>query len=148
MATTAKLTVGQFREALKLEKPVLLVESSQDKIRMSHFVPLPPRLLPALKPLLEGRNDDEPMFRYSSAWMWFKRQRISMSQFDGHWVLGDGRKFFEQQSDAVQLNESIRAHITTHGVGSVVYGHYRNPHKDVVYDVYMSSGWREVDLTS
>jgi hypothetical protein len=70
-----------------------------------------------------------------------------MSQFDGHFVLGDMRKFFEQQSDALQLNESIRAHIATHGVGGVSFGHYRNPQKDVVYDVYMSSGWRDVDLT-
>jgi len=56
------------------------------------------------------------------------------------------RKFFEQQSDALQLNESIRAHIATHGVGGVSFGHYRNPQKDVVYDVYMSSGWRTSTL--
>jgi hypothetical protein len=41
-ATTAKLTVGQFREAISADKPVLLVDSSQDKVRMSHYVPLPP----------------------------------------------------------------------------------------------------------
>jgi len=148
MATVAKLTVGQFREALKLEKPVLLVESSQDKIRMTHWVPLHSRVVEAVEPLLDGRQDDELMFLYSSAWMWFKRQRIPMSQFDGHFQLGDMRKFFEQQSDIVQLNESIRAHITTHGVSGVVFAHYRNPQKDVVYDVYMSSAWRDVDLTS
>ena len=147
MATSAKLTVGQFRKALKLEKPVLLVESPQDKIRMTHHVPLAPRLVPALEPLLEGRDDDELMFMYSPFLMWIKRAKIPMSQFDGHFVLGDMRKFFEQQSDALQLNESIRAHIATHGVGGVSFGHYRNPQKDVVYDVYMSSGWRDVDLT-
>jgi chemotaxis protein CheY-P-specific phosphatase CheC len=58
-ATIAKLTVGQFREALADEKPVLLVDSSQDKVRMSHYVPLSPRVVEALKPLLLGRDDDE-----------------------------------------------------------------------------------------
>jgi hypothetical protein len=145
MATVAKLTVGQFREALKLEKPVLLVESSQDKIRMTHWVPIAPQVVKAVEPLLGERQDDELMFLYSSAWMWFKRQRIPMSQFDGHFQLGDMRKWFEQQSDAIQMNESIRAHITTHGVSGVAFGHYRNPQKDVVYDVYMDA-WRHVDL--
>ena len=54
-ATIAKLTVGQLREAMAADKPVLLVDSSQDKIRMSHYVPLHPRVVEALKPLLAGR---------------------------------------------------------------------------------------------
>jgi len=32
--------VGQFRKALKSEKPVLTVEPSQDKIRMQHYAAL------------------------------------------------------------------------------------------------------------
>jgi hypothetical protein len=39
LATMSKLTVGQFRAALQLEKPVLHVKSSQDKIKMEHYVP-------------------------------------------------------------------------------------------------------------
>jgi len=39
MATTMKLTVGQFRDALKLEEPVIHVKPSQDKIKMEHYVP-------------------------------------------------------------------------------------------------------------
>jgi len=34
LATASKLTVGQFRAALQFQKPVLHVESSQDKIKM------------------------------------------------------------------------------------------------------------------
>lgn len=85
------------------------------------------------------------MFRYSSFWMWAKRQKIPMSQFDAYFQLGDMRKWFEQHSDAIQMNESIRAHIATHGVSGVAYGHYRNPQREVVYDVYMDA-WRDVDL--
>ena len=62
LATMAKLTVGQFREALQPKKPVLQVESSQDKIRMSHFVPLHPQVVTAVQPLLEGRADTERDF--------------------------------------------------------------------------------------
>ncbi len=145
MATMAKLTARQFRAALKMDKPVILVESSQDKVKMAHWVPLHPRLIPVLQPFLEGRDDNELMFDYSSFLMWIKRAKVAMSQFDGHWVLGDGRKLFEQLSDAVQLNESIRAHILTHGVSGVAFGYYRAPQKDVVYDVFMSA-WRDVDL--
>jgi hypothetical protein len=58
-ATIAKLTVGQFRKTLAVDKPVLQVDSLQDKIRMSHRVQLHPRVLEALKPLLVGRDDDE-----------------------------------------------------------------------------------------
>lgn len=38
-ATLSKLTVGQFREALAVDKPVLKVDSSQDEVRMSHTFP-------------------------------------------------------------------------------------------------------------
>jgi hypothetical protein len=35
-STIAQLRVEQFREALRLERPVVHVESAQDKIRMEH----------------------------------------------------------------------------------------------------------------
>ncbi len=59
MATMMKLTVGQFIDAIKMEKPVLHVKSSQDKIRMEHYVPLHPQVIHALNILLDGRADDE-----------------------------------------------------------------------------------------
>ncbi len=34
------LTVGQFREALGKDRPVLHVKAEQDKIRFEHYVPL------------------------------------------------------------------------------------------------------------
>ena len=54
MATMMKLTVGQFRQALQMEKPVLQVQASQDKIRMEHYVPLHPEVGNALRPLLDS----------------------------------------------------------------------------------------------
>ena len=93
MATMMKLTVGQLREALRAPKPVLRVEPHQDKIRMEHYVPLHPQVVEAIQPLLDGRQDDELMFQHGSFWMWVKRQKIPMSRFNGHFVLGDLRKF-------------------------------------------------------
>jgi integrase len=126
-ATTAKLTVGQFREAISADTPVLQVDSSQDKVRMSHYVPLHPRVVEALKPLLAGRKDDELMFTHSSFLQWIKRQRIPMSRFRGHFQLGDLRKFAEQHGDVIQWDQSNRAYILTHDVSGVSWSHYRNP---------------------
>jgi hypothetical protein len=119
LATMEKLTVGQFREALKAEKPVLQVESSQDKIRMSHFVPIHPQVVKAVQPLLKGRKKEARVFAYVSFLMWIKRQKIPMSRFKGHFVLGDLRKFAEQHGDIIQWEQSNRAYVLTHGVSGV-----------------------------
>jgi integrase len=145
-ATIAKLTVGQFRTALAADKPVLQVESSQDKVRMSHYVPLHPRVIRALERLLTGRNDDELMFTHSSFKQWIKRQKIPMSRFQKHFALGDLRKFAEQHGDIVQWDQSNRAYILTHDVSSISWGHYRNPLPENVYDIYMGY-WENVDIT-
>jgi hypothetical protein len=144
-ATTAKLTVGQFRTTLAADKPVLQVESSQDKVRMSHYVPLHPCVVEALKPLLVGRKDDELMFTHSSFLQWMKRQKIQMSRFKGHFQLGDLRKFAEQYGDVIGWDQSNRAYIMTHGVSGIDWKHYKHPLPENVYDVYMKC-WADVRL--
>ncbi|MGZ4914387.1 MAG: hypothetical protein ACXV3T_05640 [Halobacteriota archaeon] len=64
MSTMSRLTVGQFREALENNKPVLLVTAEQDKIRMEHYVPLHPCVVNAVRSLLDGRKETEPMFKH------------------------------------------------------------------------------------
>jgi integrase len=68
LATISKLTVGQFREALRSDKPCIEVRSSQDKIKMQRYVPLHPQVIQAIQSLLEGSSDDEPMFEYISSY--------------------------------------------------------------------------------
>jgi hypothetical protein len=145
-ATIAKLTVGQFRDAISVDKPVLLVDASQDKVRMSHYVPLAPRVVEALKPLLVGRDEDELMFTHSSFLQWIKRQKIPMTRFQKPFVLGDLRKFSEQYGDIIQWNQSNRAYILTHGVSGVEWAHYRSPLPEYVYEVYMQY-WKDVELS-
>ncbi len=76
LATMAKLTIGQFREALRSDKPCIEVQSSQDKIKMQHYVPLHPQVIDQIQPLLDGRSDDEPLFEYNSLVMWIKGRRF------------------------------------------------------------------------
>jgi hypothetical protein len=124
---------------------VLKVGSSQDKIRMSHYVPLQPHVVEALKARLVGREDDELMFTHNSFLMWIKRQKISMSRFYGHFVLGYLRKFAEQHGDVIQWDQSNRAYILTHGVSGVDWKHYKHPLPEQVYEVHMKY-WKTVTL--
>jgi integrase len=143
LATMMKLTVGQFRDALQLNKPVLYVKSSQDKIKMSHVVPLHPELLKSILLLLDGRDNDKHMFEYYSICKWITREKIPLSRISGHFVLGDLRKFAEQYGDIIQWEQSNRAYILTHGVSGVEWAHYRHPLPEYVYDVYMKY-WKDV----
>jgi hypothetical protein len=146
MATMMKLTVGQVRESLRAAKPVLRVESSQDKIRMEHYVPLHPQVVETIQPLLNAKKDDEAVFQHGSFWMWVKRQKIPLSQIEQHFVLGDLRKFTEQYSDILEWDQSNRAYIMTHGVSGVDWKHYKHPFPENVYSTFMRY-WRDVDLT-
>lgn len=95
-STIAQLRVEQFREALKLDKPVVHVESAQDKIRMEHFVPLHPQLAGAVEILCDGRVNKEPMFTFVSFYKWAREQKISLFHCKGHFIPSDLRKFTEQ----------------------------------------------------
>ncbi len=142
-STIAQVNVGQFRDALQMDKPVLRVEPQQDKIRLGHEVPLHPSVVKAVGPLLEGREDNEKAFEYISFLQWTKRQKIPMSRFRGHFVLGDLRKFAEQYGDIIGWEQSNRAYVLTHGVSGVDWSHYKHPLQEHVYDVYMRY-WRDV----
>jgi len=137
LATIAQLKVGQFREALKSDKPGIEVLSSQDKIKMQHYVPLHPQVIQATEALICGRNDDRKMFEYNSLAMWIKRAKIPLSRITSHFTLGDLRKFSEQYGDIIQWDQSNRAYVMTHSVRGIDWKHYKHPLPENVYDVYM-----------
>ena len=66
-----------------------------------------------------------------------------MSRFQGHFVLGDLRKFAEQYGDTLQWDQSDRAHILTHGVSGIDWNHCKHPLPEYVYDLYMKY-WADV----
>jgi len=147
LATMAKLKVGQIREALKSDKPCVEVQSSQDKIKMQHYVPLHPQVIQAIQPLLQGRSDDDVLFEYNSLIMWIKREKIPLTRITSHFALGDLRKFTEQYGDIIQWDQSNRAYIMTHGVSGIDWKHYKHPLPEHVHDIYMQY-WKDIEFKS
>ncbi|MGB7901285.1 MAG: hypothetical protein WCG09_02405 [Halobacteriota archaeon] len=145
LATIARLKVGQFKEAMKLEKPVVDVFPEQDKIRMQHYCPLHPQVVGAMLPLLDGQPEEEPVFKQLSFQRWLKQNEIRLLRSDFSVVNGDLRKFAEQYGDIIEWEESNRKYVLTHGVSGVEWSHYKNPLPDSVYDVYMKY-WGGVSL--
>jgi integrase len=144
-STIAQLRVEQLTEALQLDLPVVHVEAAQDKIRMSHFVPLHPRVVEVAKSLCKGRVGEAPMFMLESFRKWAQNQKIPLTQCKNHFVTSDLRKFAEQWGDVITWNESNRAYILTHGVRGVEWSNYRHPLPEHVYDIYMRF-WADVNF--
>ena len=145
LATIARLTVGQFKEAVKLEKPVIDVLPEQDKIRMQHYCPLHPQVIGAILPVLGGRRHDEPVFKQLSFQQWLKCNEVRLLQSNVRIVNSDLRKFAEQLGDIIQWEQSNRAYVMTHGVSGIDWKHYKHPLPDSVYDIYMKY-WGDVSL--
>ena len=80
LATIARLTVGQFTQAMKMEKPVVHILPWQDKVRMQHFCPCHPQVLEAMAPVVEDRGDDERVFEQLSFQEWLKSLRHSIAK--------------------------------------------------------------------
>jgi integrase len=137
LATIARLTSGQFKEALKMEKPVLDVLAEQDKIRMQHYCPLHPQVVEAMLPVLDARRDDKPVFEQLSFQQWLRYNEVRLLRSDVRIINGDLRKFCEQMGDILQWDQSNKNYILTHGVGGVDWRFYKHPLPDSVYDVYM-----------
>lgn len=146
-STIKQLRVGQFREALRHEKPVVLVEPIQDKIRMEHFVPLHPQVVGSSAQLCEERDVEEPVFTLESFRKWTQKHRMPLTRCNSHFITSDLRKFAEQWDDVIGWNESNRAYILTHRVRGVEWSNYRHPLPEPVYDVYMRY-WRETKFNN
>jgi hypothetical protein len=95
-ATIARLTVGQFRAAVKMDKPVVDVLPWQDKIRMQHYCPLHPQVVEAILPVLDGRLDDALAFEQLSFQQWLRHHEVRLIKSNVRIVMGDLRKFAEQ----------------------------------------------------
>ncbi|MGZ4926563.1 MAG: hypothetical protein ACXV4B_08960, partial [Halobacteriota archaeon] len=142
-ATTARLTVGQFRAAVSSKKSVIDILPEQDKIRMQHYCPLHPQVAEALAPLLDCRQNEEPMFKQLSFERWLRQQKIPLIHINTHFVLGDLRKFCEQMGDILQWDQSNKNYKLTHGVSGVDWRFYKHPLPEHVHDVYMKY-WADV----
>jgi len=113
-----KLTVGQFREALKMDKPVVRITAKQFKIKFEHYRPLHPVVIAAVRPLIEGRGDTECVFSYASFANFVRKDRnkILLSRINRLFVIDDLRKFTGQYGNVISWEQSNRSYILTHGV--------------------------------
>ena len=152
--TLKRLRVNQFEEGLKLKSPTILIEAKQDKIRMEHYVPLHPDILPFIKELLKIRKEQgkENMFDYSSYEQMLKRAKVKLERGElikdpkkRHFVVGDLRKFAEQMADKIKWDVSNKNYILTHAVSSIDWSRYKHPLPEFVYKIYMES-WKNVHL--
>jgi hypothetical protein len=107
--------------------------------------PLHPQVVDAIKPLLDGRLNDEPMFKQLSFERWLKLQKVPLLRSDAHFMPGDLRKFCEQDGDILQWDQSNRGYIMTHGVSGIDWKHYKHPLPENVYDVYIKN-WQNTQL--
>jgi hypothetical protein len=142
-ATIARLSVGQFRNAVDQEKPVLDILPEQDKIRMQHYCSLHPQVVKAAMPTLNDQTDDNPMFKQLSFERWLKQQELQLTYGRHHFVPGDLRKFCEQTGDILQWDQSNKNYILTHGVSGVDWRFYKHPLPERVYTVYLNY-WENV----
>ncbi|MDD1721288.1 MAG: hypothetical protein LUP95_04810 [Euryarchaeota archaeon] len=147
LATIARLTVGQLKEAVRTDKPVVDVLPSQDKIHMQHYVPLHPQVIDAILPVLDSRCDDERVFEQLSFQQWLRYNEVRFKHGGARIENGDLRKFSKQHGDVIGWDQSNRAYILTHNVSGVDWSHYKHPLPEHVYDVYMKY-WRNVTFKS
>ena len=145
-ATIARLTVGQFEQAVKMKKPFVDILPEQDKIRMQHYCPLHPQVVEAMLLVLDRRHDSETVFEQLSFQEWLKYTDIRLLHGGTRIVNGKLRKFREQHGDIIQWDQSNKNYIMTHGVSGVDWRFYKHPLPEHVYDVYMRY-WGDVRLT-
>jgi len=152
-STIQRLTVGQFRAALREEKPFLHVLAEQEKNRTEHYVPIAAPVADAVKAVLKhdfkGTDDTKPFFMFNSFEKWLERQKIPLPRVrdkaKGHLWLSDLRKFCQNYGDRIGWDATNQKYVLAHAMTSVDWVHYRPPLPEDVYDVYMRA-WANVDL--
>jgi len=143
--TACRLTVSQFNAALNQSPPVLTVDAKQDKIRMAHYCPIHPAIIPHIIDTIEGRSSDECLFSYEGLKQWLSRNPVLLSQTTGNLQLKDLRKFFEQKSDEIGFTDSNKNFIMSHGVSSINWTSYKQFLPENVYKTYMKH-WGSVEI--
>jgi hypothetical protein len=113
---------------------------------MQHYCQLHPQIVSLITSLLNGRHDEESMFKQLSFDRWLRQQKIKLLHCDTHFVPGDLRKFCEQMGDILQWDQSNKNHILTHGVSGVDWRFYKHPLPENVYDVYVKC-WKGVRIS-
>ena len=103
---------------------------------MEHYVPLHPQVVVAIQPLRDGREDDNLCSGTAPSGC---GSRGSKSLYCTSKGISCSVTFasFASSMAAIGRDKSNRAYIMTHGVSGIDWKHYKHPHPESVYDVYM-----------
>jgi len=143
--TASRITVSQFKTALEQNPPVLTVNAEQDKLRMEHYVPIHPVLIPPIEKVIIGKTNDDLVFDYLGLQRWLKHHPITLTHTKGKLELKDLRKFFEQKSDEIGFTDANKNFIMSHGVSSINWTSYKQFLPENVYKRYMVC-WGTIQL--
>jgi len=143
--TAAQLTIEQFSRAINTNPPVLTVEAHQDKIRMAHYVPLHPNIIPNLASLVKNRSDSSPIFEYAGLMRWLRKNPIRLQRTEGRLQLKDLRKYFEQKSDEIGFSDANKNFFMSHGVSSINWQSYKQFLPENVFRKYIEY-WEDVSF--
>jgi integrase len=152
------LTVGQAKIAINNDTPVIKVESWQDKqgqkTGKSHLIAIHPNLIPILKKVAEGRDDDnEPLFGrnlYESINKVFQNHPVpNINNRDITFNLGHCRKFFEQESGRIGFKTLRRGeycnYMMFHEIKGTKWDHYNRILSDELYKAYIDT-WGKIKI--
>lgn len=104
-ATIVRLTIGHFKAALNRDKPLLDIPPECEKIRMQHYC----RYIAGFRsdnPLLDGRDGNEYIFEQLLFERWLRLNKIPLLNGDKWSLIGDLRKWCEQEGDILQRDQS------------------------------------------
>lgn len=155
-STIQRINIGQFRAALKEEKPYLDVLAEQEKNKTQHPIPIHKVALAAAKAVLEhdleGTDDAKPFFfKFNSYETWLRHQKVPLPRVrdkaKAHLRLSDYRKFTTQYGDSIGWDAENSKIVLAHGLRGVEYEHYKHFYPEDVYDVYLRA-WGSTDLTA
>jgi uracil DNA glycosylase len=120
------------------------MEAEQDKNRIAHWVPLHQEIIKNLKLLLNEDTSEKPLsWKRCNIYL---RKNVHVSISSRHpFTLSDTRKFFEQESDRLKMDERILRYITTHGITGVDWKHYKAFSRDTILKEYKRV-WDKVKL--
>jgi len=141
--TASRLTISQFKDAQSKNPHVLTVEAKQDKIRLQHYVPLHPILIPLIERLEQGKDNKDTLFDYLGLQRWLKAHPVPLTHTKGKLELKDIRKFFEQKSDEIGFTDANKNFIMSHGVSSIGWTSYKQFLPENVYKRYLEC-WENV----
>jgi integrase len=158
-ATVAKLTVKEFREAIKMNPPMIYIPESKDKEDFPHWVPLHPIVVEWLEKYLKThkRAESECPFSYYTMRKLFDRLNVKAIHTSRKITPSHLRKFFEQMCNNVlvaqlpdgrvvpAMHPGLRDYIMAHNTGSLDVQSYDGKLPSEIYDQYMAA-WGEVNL--